>query len=423
MQSQSSPQSVEPEYLSIKELVDRVNLIFDLELGTVRFEGEISQVQRAQSGHLYYTVKDSVAQVACVMWASAAKNLSFKPEIGALVQCVGKANVYPPSGRFQFVVQRMSAAGEGQLQQKFLELKAKLEREGFFAIERKRALPFFPKAIGIVTSGTGAVIHDMMVKLQERMPSIPAYLVDVRVQGPGAADEIAAGIRKLSESGFVSVIIVARGGGSLEDLWAFNEEQVVKAVFNSKVPVVSGVGHEVDFTLVDFAADLRAPTPTAAAEMVVPKREDLLERLANLERRMNEVPRSVLVLIQSVDELELRFEARIRSLIEQAHLRLDRANSRVALLRPDVILRTLGERLTQISNRLVRAVSVCTNRSGMRLQQSAGRLEAVNPLAVLKRGFSLVEIGGVIVRSSARLSSGDRVEIRLVDGKIGAVIE
>ena len=211
-------------------------------------------------------------------------------------------------------------SGEGDLQRKFLELKARLEKEGFFATERKRPLPFLPKAVGVVTSKTGAVIHDMMVKIRERFPSMPVYLAETRVQGEGAASEIAEALRKIDASGLVDVIIVARGGGSLEDLWAFNEEEVVKAVFACRTPVISGVGHEVDTTLCDFAADVRAPTPTAAAEMCVPKVSDLLVRIAELERRLRDSDRWLQPRAQRVDELAGRLGTRVSGALTEAQI-------------------------------------------------------------------------------------------------------
>lgn len=435
-----SQSTSENQFLTVAELVDRLNILFDTQLGLIRFEGEISQVQRAQSGHLYYSVKDAKAQISCAMWASSTRTLTFKPEPGVFVQCFGKANVYPPSGRFQVVVQKMVQAGEGLLQKKFLELKAQLEKEGFFSQDRKRVLPVFPRGVGIATSRTGAVIHDMMVKLKERMPNLPVYLAECRVQGAGAAEEIARAVELLDASHLVDVIIVARGGGSLEDLWAFNEARVVKAVFAAKVPVISGVGHEVDVTLCDLAADVRAPTPTAAAEMVVPKRADLLTYLSDSERRLKVVLRDFEVSVQRVDEMELRFARRIKSIFDQARIRLHGAYSRVDLLRPDARIARIkgrldlaGQKLNSVIQkrtdaqkpnlersfvRLSNAVNQRITKSDALLSRFSARLTALNPLAVLSRGYSIVEKGDTIVRKVSELKSGDDVRVRISDGNI-----
>ena len=265
------------EYLSISELTKQFNAVLKGEFPSVAFRGEISQCYVSASGHMYLSIKDEQSLISTVLWKSTVARLTFRPAEGVEVCCIGSPTIYSGSGKFQVVISRMEEAGEGLLRKRFLELKAKLEKEGFFDASRKRPLPFFPERIGIVTSKSGAAIADMMKKIRERMPSTEVYLYDARVQGRGSVEDIVEGIEYFQTNCNVEVIIVGRGGGSLEDLWSFNEEKVVRAIFSSRIPVISAVGHEVDTSLSDLAADVRAPTPTAAGEMVVPKKEELLQ--------------------------------------------------------------------------------------------------------------------------------------------------
>ena len=450
-------------YLTVTEATRQINDTFEAQFPQLLFHGEISQLTVAASGHLYFSVKDQGAQLSCVMWAGMARTLTFKPAQGVAVRVHGRPNVYAQTGRFQIVVSRMLEDGEGELQRKFLELKDRLQREGFFSLERKRPLPFLPRAVGLVTSKTGAVLHDMMVKLRERFPSMVVYLAETRVQGDGAAREIAAAIRKLDESKLVDVIIVARGGGSLEDLWAFNEEEVVKAVFASSVPVVSGVGHETDTTLCDFAADVRAPTPTAAAEMVVPKVSDLLQRVGELERRLRDFDRWLQPLVQRIDELSLRLDTRASTVVGEAKLRIQAAEAKLGSIRPDKVLEVLRDKIesfhgrlfrtgitsterlhtsiTQLRERLRRAIpteKIDQHRSvidllGGRLLVGVSRgvedsrtkmmglelrLESTNPQRVLERGYSIVRVKGKHVRSIDEVGDGDDIRIAVSDGSI-----
>lgn len=434
-----------PAYLSVSEVTRLFNDILEQSFPQLLFRGEIAQLTVAQSGHIYFTLKDEGAQLSCVMWAGTARTLRFRPAAGLAVSCHGRPNVYPASGRLQVVVSRMVEDGEGDLQRKFLELKARLEKEGFFAAERKRALPFLPKAVGIVTSKTGAVIHDMMVKIRERFPSMPVYLAETRVQGEGAASEIGEALRKLDSSGLVDVIIVARGGGSLEDLWAFNEEEVVKAVFACRTPVISGVGHEVDTTLCDLAADMRAPTPTAAAEMCVPKASDLLVRIAELERRLRDSDRWLQPRAQRVDELAGRLGARVSSAVTEARLHVKSAESALVRIRPDRVLELLSAKVLGLQAKIIqsgrastqlaaRNIDVLTSRLGtasgrrvetiaQRLEHLNSRLESLSPQRVLERGYSIVSSGGRHVRSVAEVSNGASIEVALADGVISGEVQ
>lgn len=454
-------------YLTVSEATRQINDTFEAHFPQLLFHGEISQLTVAASGHLYFSVKDQGAQLSCVMWAGMARTLAFKPAQGVAVRVHGRPNVYAQTGRFQIVVSRLLEDGEGELQRKFLELKDRLEREGFFSVDRKRPLPFLPRAVGLVTSRTGAVLHDMMVKLRERFPSMVVYLSETRVQGDGAAHEIATAIRKLDESNLVDVIIVARGGGSLEDLWAFNEEEVVKAVFAASVPVVSGVGHETDTTLCDYAADVRAPTPTAAAEMVVPKVTDLLQRVGELERRLRDFDRWLQPMSQRIDELSLRLDTRAAAVLAEARLRIQAAEAKLASIRPDKVIELLRGKVELYHGRLFRVGMASTERLSMSVLQlrerlrraiptekidqhratvealegrllvgvkrgvedanshltSLGlRLDSINPRKVLERGYSIVRVGGKVARSVHDVSGGDPMEISMVDGLIRGTV-
>lgn len=460
--------SKESSYLSISDVTRLVNDTLELQFPQLLFRGEISQITFAQSGHIYFSIKDEGAQLSCALWAGVARSLNFKPRVGMTVRCHARPNVYAQSGRFQMIVHRMFEDGEGELRRRFLELQKRLESEGFFAPERKRALPFLPKAVGIVTSRTGAVIHDMMVKIRERFPSMIVYLVDTRVQGDGAAKEIAQAIRTLDRSQLVDVVIVARGGGSLEDLWAFNEEEVVKAVFACSRPVVSGVGHEVDVTLCDLAADVRAPTPTAAAEMVVPKISDLLGRIEELNRRLLDTDRWFQPRVQRVDDLSLRLQSRLSAVGVQARLRLGAAESLLARIRPDRVLELFSVRFATFHRRLVEALKrsqverlrlveqyqqrllrayrtedlqqqgvalalladrlkVAINRAletaQSKVVSSQARLEAVSPQSVLARGYSIVHSNSKHVRSFRDVAPGDSIDIQVVDGLISGLVQ
>ena len=458
---------VEPRHYSVTELAFALNACMEDHFARVPFVGEISQITRAASGHIYFTLKDEQSQVQAAMWRSSASRLTFHPEQGDEVLCSGTANFYNRSGRFQMIVHKMVPVGEGDLRRRFLQLKAKLEREGLFDESRKRSLPFFPRAVGVVTSSTGAVIHDIMVKIKERMPSMPVVLIGVRVQGEGAAAEIAAAIRQFNRLHNVDVLIVGRGGGSLEDLWPFNEEEVVRAVFASKIPIVSGVGHETDIALSDLAADKRAPTPTAAAEMVVPHREQLLQKLEEFERRLQDTDRWFEPRLQVVDELADRLRNAAEKFLEERRWRLTAFESKVALLKPTHVLRQMAlsldtldsrlsvalqslkrqkmERWTALQKRLAHAVPSQRLRHsqdilnhkreqltvGVSAQLTArrrmldvleGRLEALSPQGVLERGFGYVRLGDTLVKEVQQLKKEDKVEVVLSRGSFSASV-
>ncbi|MBX7137625.1 MAG: exodeoxyribonuclease VII large subunit [Oligoflexia bacterium] len=437
--------SEEAAFLSISELVTLLNSTLERAHPRLNFEGEISKIKHHQSGHIYFDLKDGTGCVAAVIWRSGVPRIKFALKEGLAVQCRGRPNVWVGSGKLQMVVESITLAGAGLLHKKFLELKAKLEAEGLFAPERKRTLPFFPKAIGLVTSSQGAAIRDIDVKIRERMPSQLVYLADSRVQGAGAAEEIAQSIKMLSDSGLVDVIVVARGGGSLEDLWAFNEETVVRAIFASKVPVVSGVGHEEDYTLADFVADRRAPTPTAAAEMVVPKRSELLLYLSESERRLRDYERWLMPLTQKVDELAGHLESLTKLRIEDARNRLLSAQARLNSIQPGKVLETLrgklevlgqklygfgsrniGERAARldfIGQRGARAYVEYLNGRRHLVDRVVSRMEALDPRGVLKRGYAVVEGQAGVISSSSQIAVGEILQLRFAKGGAGAEVK
>ncbi|TAK05991.1 exodeoxyribonuclease VII large subunit [bacterium] len=383
-------------FLTVSELNQIVKGTLERELDAFWVVGEISNLRVPPSGHFYFTLKDDKSQIAAVMFRRQGLNLSFQPENGMEVFCFGRVGLYPVRGDLQLYVESMEPKGRGALYLAFEQLKKKLADEGLFAVERKRPLPFLPAAIGIVTSLQGAALRDMLRILGDRFPECKVVIRPVKVQGEGAALEIAEGIRELGQSGTVEVMIVGRGGGSLEDLWAFNEEVVARAIFAAPVPVISAVGHEVDFTIADFVADHRAPTPTAAAEMVVPRKIDLLDRIQELESRL-------------LREIEDKFE-RAKETWTGLFRRLADPRRR---------LQENQMRLDELSLDLWRRFQDRLSRWKDRLTHDAGRLSSLSPLAVLERGYSIAHKmpEGLIVKDSASVNIGDLLRITFARGK------
>jgi exodeoxyribonuclease VII large subunit len=366
------------------------------QLDALWVRGEISNFRMPPSGHLYFTLKDDKSQIAAVMFRRQGAMLRFTPENGMAVLCFGRVSLYTVRGDLQLYVDDMEPLGQGALALAFEQLKQKLAAEGLFAPERKRELPFLPVSIGIVTSDKGAALHDMLRIIRDRYPDRRVVIRPVKVQGEGAAREIATGIAELNQNGAVDVIIVGRGGGSLEDLWAFNEEVVARAIYASPAPVISAVGHEIDFTIADFVADVRAPTPTAAAEMVLPLKADLVEQVRLLEGQLG---KNIKLKLDSLREASAGLAKRLadprRKLRENQQL-LDEVS--VALLR------RFQDRLRQLKDHLARG---------------SGRLEALSPLAVLERGYSITHKLPTeeIVKDGGSLATGDRLRITFARGK------
>jgi exodeoxyribonuclease VII large subunit len=388
--------AAERAYLSVSDLTEIVKETLDSQLDAYWVVGEISNLRIPPSGHYYFTLKDQKSQIAAVMFRRQGFTMRFKPENGMEVLCFGRVSLYPARGDLQFYVDKMEPRGQGALYVAFEQLKKKLAAEGLFAAERKRPLPFLPKSIGIVTSERGAALHDMLRIIGDRFPERRIVIRAVKVQGDGAAREIATGIEELSRSGSVEVIIAGRGGGSLEDLWAFNEEIVARAIYRCAVPVISAVGHEIDFSIADLVADRRAPTPTAAAEMAVPRKKDLEASTASLD---SELLRAMQWRLETARE-DLR--ALVRRLSD-----------------PGRRLREHQQRLDELAVDLVRRFRDRLRRHRDRLARSAGRLEALSPLACLERGYSITHKlpEERIVKDASTIDIGDRLRITFTTGK------
>lgn len=382
--------------LSVSEATALVKGCIEESLAPLWVEGEISNFTAHGSGHFYFSIKDAGAQMRCVMFSSANRRLRFQPEAGMSCALFGRLTVYERSGQYQLIAERMLPAGEGELQLALEALKARLAAEGLFDQSRKRELPSFPGTIGVVTSRTGAAIRDIVQVLKRRWPSVQIVLRPTLVQGPGAAEDIAAGIAQLAALSNIDIIIAGRGGGSLEDLWAFNEEVVVRAVADCCVPLISAVGHEIDHTLADLAADLRAPTPSAAAEIAVP---DIAE-LIGLLRRQDEICRTLL-------------KGKLRELSR----RLAAAAASRALISPLDRLRQESQRTDDLLARCDRALTVKLERVSQRLRTAGRQLEALSPVAVLHRGYALaLSKNGELIRTSETVAVSDEIRIQLGSG-------
>ena len=388
--------AVTRKFLTITELNELVKGTLESRIDALWVQGEISNFRVPPSGHFYFTLKDEQSQICAVMFRRQGTRLRFLPEDGMSVLCYGRVSVYSIRGDLQLYVEDMEPQGQGALYVAFEQLKNKLAAEGLFAVERKRPLPFLPESIGIVTSDRGAALHDMLRVLGDRFSDRRVVIRPVKVQGGGAAREIAAGIADLNRLEAVDVIIAGRGGGSLEDLWAFNEEIVARAIYASRIPVVSAVGHEIDFTIADFVADHRAPTPTAAAEMVVPRKVDLLEQVAALELQLQRCMQ--LKLSHTRDGLK----AWVKRLAD-----------------PGRKLRDNQQLLDELSLDLVRRMQDRLRACQDRLNRQTGRLNALSPLAVLERGYSIAHKlpEEHIVKDAAALAAGDLLRITLASGK------
>ncbi|MBB3227279.1 exodeoxyribonuclease VII large subunit [Luteibacter sp. Sphag1AF] len=415
-------------------------------LGTVWIEGELSNVARPASGHVYFTLKDAGAQVRCAMFRTAASRLRFKAVDGLHVLIRAKVGLYEARGEFQLVAEHMELAGEGALQREFEQLKARLGAEGLFDTARKRELPPFPRRIGVITSATGAAVRDVLSVLGRRLPIAEVDVLPVPVQGREAPPAIAAMLRRASASGHYDVLLLTRGGGSLEDLWAFNDEAVARAIHASAVPVVSAVGHEVDFTIADFVADLRAATPSAAAELLVPDGADLERRLERLRQRMATLmSRRLQAQAQRADHLRARLQAqrpqarlardaqrldalrqRLLRAVSQANAlraaRLDRLHGRLLAQHPRQKLLPWQRRITELQMRLRSAMERRIERDRARLTQQARTLHAVSPLATLERGYAIVlDSHERVVRQADNVAPGDALKVMLAQGQMTVV--
>ncbi|MBI3278925.1 MAG: exodeoxyribonuclease VII large subunit [Acidobacteria bacterium] len=439
--------SWEPErkLFTVSELNARIRGLLDREFADVWVAGEISGVRLAASGHYYFTLKDEEAQLRCVCFRASARFLRFKPQDGVAVLARGRIDVYEVRGEYQLLVEAIEPQGYGALQVAFEQLKKKLAAEGLFDPGRKRPLPKFPRRIGLVTSRTGAVIQDMLQILCRRFAGLHIRLYPALVQGEGSVESVCRGIRYFSESGWADVLIVARGGGSLEDLWTFNEEAVARAIAASAVPVVSAVGHETDFTIADFVADLRAPTPSAAAELAVCTREQVEEQLAayahRLEhgvryrlsvaaRRLHEqavdrarsvVHRALGRALQRVDECDYLLRERLRGHLRRRRERLNDLEARLRHLDLRLRFSEVRRRLDAATRAAEQRLRLLLARAHGRLDPLAGQLEQLSPLRVLDRGYAIVrDRAGKVIKDPGEVSAGDRLRVRVSKGEFDA---
>jgi exodeoxyribonuclease VII large subunit len=395
---------VEHEVLSVSELSLRLKALVEIGFPHVCVEGEISNFSRATSGHIYFTLKDEHAQIRAVLWRSAATRLRFDMHDGLHVVAVGPIEVYAARGSYQIVVESLAPQGIGALELAFRQRYEKLAAEGLFRRERKRPLPRFPEKIALVTSPTGAAVRDMLQVITRRWPACSIIIVPVAVQGGAAAGEIAAALRSVHQITGVDVVITGRGGGSLEDLWAFNEEVVARAIFDCPIPVVSAVGHEVDVTIADLVADHRALTPSEAGEIVVPQRVEIVSELEHLGSRMR-------VAVQN--------SLRRRGMLIEAL-----AGTR-ALARPLEVIHDRERMIDELSERLRRSIRQQVESAHRRVEAIGRTIDALSPLKVLNRGYSLTRREGTneILRQAGDVRVGDRIETRLAAGRLTSVVD
>jgi exodeoxyribonuclease VII large subunit len=444
-----APPARQRRVFTVSALTFAIRGLLEDNLGEVWIEGELSNCRVWNTGHLYFTLKDDEAQIRAVMFRMSLRALRFTPEDGLHVIARGRLGVYAPKGEYQIVCEHMEPHGLGARQLAFDQLKKTLQAEGLFDAARKRPLPRLPRKIGIVTSLDGAALRDIIKVLRRRHPNAHLVIRPARVQGEGAAGEITRGIRAISTVPGVDVVIAARGGGSVEDLWAFNEEMVVRAIAASPVPVISAVGHEVDVTIADFVADLRAPTPSAAAEMVVAAKDELCQRIDRLHHRLGVSARSTidrhrgtlhaLTSRRGLAGWQTRLAMRARHAAELTHQvqramtaatarrRRDFTTLRQRLERHDLRRRFAGirGRLEAADGRLAAAARRAHDRADARLRVLAGRLDSLSPLAVLARGYAVCwdETRTRIIRRADSVSPGDRVTVTLQDGELECRVE
>ena len=436
----------ERRIFTVSELNAAVRAVLDQEFRDVWVSGEISGIKLAASGHYYFTLKERDSQVKCVAFRSAHRYWKFKPQDGLAVLARGRIDVYEARGEYQLQVEMMEPQGLGALQLAFEQLKKKLAAEGLFDAGRKRPLPRFPRRIGIVTSLRGAAIADMVQILSRRFPGLHIRIFPALVQGEGSAEEVCRGIEYFSRTRWAELIIVGRGGGSLEDLWTFNEEAVARAIAACAVPVVSAVGHETDVTIADYVADLRAPTPSAAAELVVSTRQELLERiaagrakttqamryrLAMLERRLRQqgIDRALGLLhrrvgrgLQSIDEQEYRMRERMRAAIDarERARRILEARLRRFDMRPR--LAAARRRLEAARAQAIETMRVRLARRRSRLDQLSAKLSQLSPLRILERGYAIVSNQSGIVKDAEAAPAGSGIHVRLAQGELDAKV-
>jgi len=435
---------------TVTELNGSVRLLLSSHFGTVWVEGEISNLAQPSSGHLYFTLKDRDAQVRCALFRGSARFLTFRPANGMQVLARAQVGLYEPRGEYQLTVDYLEEAGDGALRRAFDALKAKLAEEGLFDAARKKTIPVPPRCLGVITSPTGAAVRDILSVLKRRFPALPVIVFPVKVQGEEAKHDIVRALALAGRTGLCDALILARGGGSLEDLWAFNEEIVARAIAACPIPVISGVGHETDFTIADWVADLRCPTPSAAAEAASPDGAAWLARFVRLEDRLRHHLRVVIERqaqslaffnkrlrqahpekhmhrqAQRLDEWELRLRRAARSALARPEARLQTLAAKLRSRHPAQRLQFLQARQAELERRLAAALEKRLDRHRQAVKAAAAKLHTVSPLATLERGYAIAsrERDGKILRDSAEALIGETIRIRLAQGVlIGQVLQ
>ncbi|TDT42981.1 exodeoxyribonuclease VII large subunit [Halospina denitrificans] len=446
MRKEGNPPTSAAHAVSVSELTHQVRHLLEVSFLQVWVEGEISGLSRPASGHWYFTLKDDRAQVRCAMFRSRNRSVKTVPAEGEQILVRAKVSLYEARGDFQLIAEAIEPAGLGALQKAFEELKARLDREGLFSEDRKRPIPVPPQRLGLVTSGTGAAIHDILTVLNRRFPGLPVTLYPTPVQGKEATARIVEAIERANRDGRCDALIVGRGGGSLEDLWCFNEEAVARAIHDSRIPIISAVGHEVDITIADLVADQRAPTPSAAAEMVSPDRQKWLDMLTRLEERLLLSARQILrqrhdrvqelgarlrhpsqqlqEQAQRVDDLELRLEQRMQQQLTARWEKLEQFRNRLHASRPDYRIGQYQQRVSDLGERLSLSINTRLRRERERYRGLASQLDLVSPLATLERGYAIAEKpGGDILRDPESINPGDPLRLRLAHGALQCTVD
>lgn len=432
---------------TVGELTHDIRALLEEAYPFVWVAGEISNFRTPASGHFYFTLKDPGAQISAVMFRSQNRTLKFRPEEGLAVIAMGRLSVYEPRGIYQIIVEYLEPEGIGILQLAFEQLKAKLAAEGLFDEEHKRPLPFLPKNVGVVTSPTGAVILDILHVINRRFPNVVVEVAPVRVQGEGAAEEIGNALQLLNERGDADVIVVARGGGSFEDLQAFNSEVVARAIFSSRIPVVSAVGHETDYTIADFTADMRAPTPSSAAELIVPVKEELIrrisalrvalksaavqrirllrERTVQISRRLVHPGRQIAYYRLRLDDVFGRIQRGLSSQFQDKKDRLDIVRERLVRCSPQFMVEDLSLLLAHHRRTLFSAMQLYLESNKGTLRTTAAKLNALSPLAILERGYSVTRAlpNYALVKDVQQVRVGQGVEVTVSKGSMVCRIE
>lgn len=432
--------------LSVSRLTSLIQGVLEDNFEQIWVEGEISNLSQPASGHLYFTLKDSSAMVRCVVFRTSAKLLRFKLEDGQSLLVRGRLSLYAQRGEYQIVGEYLEPKGAGALQLAFMQMKDRLSREGLFDQERKLPLPKMPRRVALVTSPTGAAVQDMLSVLARRTAALEIVLYPVRVQGDGAAREIAAAITDLNRLQAADVIIAGRGGGSPEDLWAFNEEEVARAIAASRIPVISAVGHETDWSISDFVADLRAPTPSAAAELVCTSRDEIGQLLDSLKHRLYRAQSAQVEMMrrrleglrralhdptlllghlgQRIDDLGQRLELALKHRVQRVRETYTRNDQLLAAHHPALAITRQRERLSMLTDRADRCVRQQLERCGREQGEAVARLDGLSPLKTLARGYAVVEkMSGGVVRDSHSLAKGERLRVRLQRGEATCLVE